>query len=1281
MRKSVLTVFTLSLLSIQLTTPQPANAQIPVYKALRLAPLAGYQYCETNGVNSHGQVVGYSSRYVNNQEEDHACLWQGSQVIDLGTLGGKRSWANAINTFGVIVGASETPETDERGWPVVHAFRWSSGSMEDLGTLGGSGSWASDINEKGEIVGRSQLPSRAWVGCRWLAGAITSLSPLGGNYGIAVNDLSLIVGTLPYWNGSSVTGQAALWNAGAITDLGTLGPYGSSVAGINKAGSVTGSMWSDWDSAHAFLYDKNGLHDLGTLGGPDSHPNAINEAGQIVGSTYLLSGQGAAFIWSNGVMRNINELIDAGSGWDLIRASGISNSGRIIGYGTGDFHRFVGSCMLVPLGTLPTDRAGNTGKFSMQLVYPGMQAGIGTVAKLSMDGQPDIVGQNAVVFEDDNFKTSVLHASFDLTNALPGKWTLVIDPPNADPVTLNNIFTVEEARAPAIGVQVSGRPKVRAGFGTVYQVAVTNSGNFDAVNVPIWFAASDPAAQITAQTPLLSPPPVAEVDVDFPAYFTPAVPTGAGTILPVIIPRVPPGGVVTLDFLVQFPAISDRQVSAWTSPLYRQLLPNMPTDAVKKSLREIVRHVYAAATGETLLELDDTQLNSTADASVVQLHAVRDNAYDNTAILDSPTSLTWLVEQQTLLLAHKKGRTITDAALKSAVSAVFGQLSTIAPSSFSSEAELRHPVVVRDSDDPNWKDGPVSAAPEVAGNWIAGDLAHGFTVHFENKKSSDPNNPTPPAQVVRVVDQIDPVAFDVSTLSLGGIIIPDGTLRPTTGISPVATGEGSTGEYTAQMLVPASATRPHALKVNVRVFHDPATNQLTWELRSLRQDGQPMTEDDGFLAEGQEGSVSYTVFANRTSPTIVTSSSAINYFDTGAGVPTNTWSATIDNVKPTSAVAQLTAKRTNPNIVVNWSGSDVGVSTAVRDYSIYVSTDGGPYLHWQTTNLKSGTFVGEGGHTYQFFSIATDLTGNIELPPALPDTTTTVTPAPYLLPLTPNPVPGSQQVTGTVTINVPAPSGGVDIPLTNTNPAAKFSNGTDAMTITIPAGAMTSPPFIMTTVGVTSDVKGTVKAKYAGVYKATTLTVRPVRIASFTVAASQLTGGQITVATVDLECPAAPAGISVALSSDNSAVAYPAVANLTFSTGVTTKTVNIRTNPVAVKTTVKITATANGFSKTLTVVVKPPVPLSVTLSPTTVRGGVSSTGTVKLNGKAPAGGLVVLLKSNSDKAIVPPSVTVPADLTTAPFPITTLSVTSNTYATITATANLVAKTAKLTITP
>lgn len=91
---------------------------------------------------------------------------------------------------------------------------------------------------------------------------------------------------------------------------------------------------------------------------------------------------------------------------------------------------------------------------------------------------------------------------------------------------------------------------------------------------------------------------------------------------------------------------------------------------------------------------------------------------------------------------------------------------------------------------------------------------------------------------------------------------------------------------------------------------------------------------------------------------------------------------------------------------------------------------------------------------------------------------------------------------------------------------------------------------------------------------------------------------------------------------------------------------------------------------------------ALTLSPTSVVGGGSVTGTVTLTAAAPSGGFVVSLSSNNPGlASVPPSVTVAAGATRASFAVTTTAVNDSQFATITASAGGVSRSAVLTIVP
>ena len=95
----------------------------------------------------------------------------------------------------------------------------------------------------------------------------------------------------------------------------------------------------------------------------------------------------------------------------------------------------------------------------------------------------------------------------------------------------------------------------------------------------------------------------------------------------------------------------------------------------------------------------------------------------------------------------------------------------------------------------------------------------------------------------------------------------------------------------------------------------------------------------------------------------------------------------------------------------------------------------------------------------------------------------------------------------------------------------------------------------------------------------------------------------------------------------------------------------------------------------------PTVAFGLGLSPSSVTGGASSTGTVTLSSPAPSGGTTVSLASNSAAATVPMSVTIPAGSSSATFTVGTTAVSSATAATISAAAGGNTKTAVLTVNP
>ena len=348
-------------------------AAAPDYWPIDLGHLGGTQTVAL-GVNDSGQVVGWSQDSANRTQ---AFVWANGTMTGIGFLpGGTTSVANAINESGHVTGYSYVSGT------AYHGFLYASNGMADIGALG-TFSQARAINVLDELTGSSpptNFPNEnfsfLWKTNRFIS--ISSFSFAAGSYscdGYGINDFSQICGSMRinvtentprYWgyvwedaNGNGITDSGERHMLGSLGVAGTVGS--TSVAfDINNLGQVVGwtSITNSWYPNHAMLVTpSNGvwkiptnspptsydpalhtnflMRDLGTLDSPtnNSYAHSINDRSWIVGTSSTRSGTNQAFLWHDGVMSNLNDLIVADSGWVLTNATGINEFNEIVGNG------------------------------------------------------------------------------------------------------------------------------------------------------------------------------------------------------------------------------------------------------------------------------------------------------------------------------------------------------------------------------------------------------------------------------------------------------------------------------------------------------------------------------------------------------------------------------------------------------------------------------------------------------------------------------------------------------------------------------------------------------------------------------------------------------------------------------------------------------------------------------------------------------------------------------------------------------------------------------------
>jgi probable HAF family extracellular repeat protein len=131
-----------------------------------------------------------------------------------------------------------------------------------------------------------------------------------------------------------------------MNDLGTLGGNSMRIIhrseAINASGEVVGMSYTAGGDAHAFIWlpaDAYGLtagmSDLGTLAGGDtSWAFGINDSGRVVGTSNVTGGDFHAFVWEDGTMYDVNDVLDPNDGWEMLWATAVNSDGEITGWAT-----------------------------------------------------------------------------------------------------------------------------------------------------------------------------------------------------------------------------------------------------------------------------------------------------------------------------------------------------------------------------------------------------------------------------------------------------------------------------------------------------------------------------------------------------------------------------------------------------------------------------------------------------------------------------------------------------------------------------------------------------------------------------------------------------------------------------------------------------------------------------------------------------------------------------------------------------------------------------------
>ena len=290
------------------------------------------------GINDQGWMVGFFNSCV--VGPNRAFLWTPDDGLVVIPMPPQTTQSRALAISGSKVVGVHVISGDEFG-DLGFLYDYATDEFTSLGPLpGGNTSLARGINSAGEIVGswgdvvKGPFPL-AFI---WREGEMIDINPDFGtdsSRALDINADGLVTG----WMGTSNINDshAFIWDDGNVSELPFVpGGFTSEGHAINSHGDVAG--WGRVQDipvvVHGFIWTNGEMTDIGTLPGFESTTTrAMNDARVVVGAAED-PGQ-RAFVWQNGVLTALNDLIPPRLGLNITLATGINNAGQITAKASG----------------------------------------------------------------------------------------------------------------------------------------------------------------------------------------------------------------------------------------------------------------------------------------------------------------------------------------------------------------------------------------------------------------------------------------------------------------------------------------------------------------------------------------------------------------------------------------------------------------------------------------------------------------------------------------------------------------------------------------------------------------------------------------------------------------------------------------------------------------------------------------------------------------------------------------------------------------------------------
>ncbi len=731
---------------------------------------------------------------------------------------------------------------------------------------------------------------------------------------------------------------------------------------------------------------------------------------------------------------------------------------------------------------------GNTGDTTITVNGAGLESGASCEL---VQGGTTITAVSATV----NSTGTSISCTFALSGLATGSYNVVVSNPGGATITEQNSFTVQSGGKPDLTVSLLGRPIIRTGLPSTFYVDVTNAGTETAYFVPVWVTLPMSLTFSIGEETAVQSAAMASNDgtLDYLNFVVSEISPGQTVSVPLQITSAADASSLPLAATLQppwFSTLAEKEVadSATTfSPNCVVSTTNSyAVDCLGASMIAIAANQRlftpptttaspAVATQPLLHKFDDGGCNPPPPPKSASYKAgysagFSDGAAGKNSISNPYNPITNWSDFWDYMYGYADGNfdgskglpQKYSSGLRRTSDAAFFQLPpggvALDPTPGSSCPAPPNNIIPSGgagpssggSIDPNYKSGP--SGDNSAKAYVRGRSALNYLVGFENEATA-----SLPAVSVVVTDQLDPTKVDLTTLSFGTISFGRNVISLPTGSSNFTTTYTPTGVTTYVVRIQASLNT--------------STGLLKWTFQTIDPTtGLPPTDPTvGFLPPDVDGivgqgAVQYSIVpkAGLSSGTAINNSASV-VFDTNAAIVTPTWLNTIDSTAPTSSVSALPATEASTGgtaaFTVSWTGSDA--DSGINSYTIYVSDDNGAFTLWVTTTALSSTYTGTAGHTYGFYSIATDNAGNVEAAKTTAEATTEVT-APVAVTLSATSLDfGGQNITttsaakmvtltnsGTETLTISSIAASGDFAETNTCGASVSAGGNCMIAVT-----------------------------------------------------------------------------------------------------------------------------------------------------------------------------------------------------------------------------------------